>query len=111
MDRSVEKENGCSIFLFSSVWVVPLVALFRFWIRCAVLRLTYVAPRDALQLAHEPTMRDLSYGSMPWSTSMVWSAWVLGFFRHQWQIGSSARTWVRSSFHRLVLYIGLPLMI
>jgi hypothetical protein len=58
-------------------------ASFLFWIRCAVLRLTYVAPREALQLAHDPTIRVLSYGSMPVSISMVWSAWVLGFFRHQ----------------------------
>jgi hypothetical protein len=40
-------------------------ASFLFWIRCAVLRLTYVAPRLALQLAQDPTIRVLSYGSMP----------------------------------------------
>jgi hypothetical protein len=33
---------------------------FRFWIRVAVLRLMYVAPRLALQLAHDPTMLVLS---------------------------------------------------
>ena len=30
--------------------------LFRFWIRFAVFLLTYMAPRLALQLAHDPTM-------------------------------------------------------
>jgi hypothetical protein len=102
VDRSAEKENGVSVFLFSGVWVVLFVALLRFCIRAAVLRLTYVAPRLALQLAHEPTMLVLSYGSMPASTSMTWSAWLLGFFRHQWHTGSSCRTWARSCFHRLV---------
>jgi hypothetical protein len=60
VSRSVEKENGLSVFLFSDGLVVALVALLRFWIRAAVLRLTYVAPRLALQLAHDPTMLVLS---------------------------------------------------
>jgi hypothetical protein len=60
VDCLSEKENGVSVFLFLGVWVVPLVALLRFCIRAAVLRLTYVAPRLALQLAHEPTMLVLS---------------------------------------------------
>jgi hypothetical protein len=83
----------------------------RFCIRVAVFLLTYSAPRLALQLAQAPTMADLSYGSDPASNSMQWSACVLGFFLHQWQMGSSCRTWARSSFHRLVLYIGLPLIV
>jgi hypothetical protein len=102
VDRSAEKENGVSVFLFLGVWVVPFVALLRFCIRAAVLRLTYVAPRLALQLAHDPTMLVLSYGSMPASTSMTWSACVEGFRLHQWHTGSSWMTWARSSFHRLV---------
>jgi hypothetical protein len=85
-------------------------ASFLFWIRCAVLRLTKMAPRLALQLAQDPTMPDRSYGSPPAANSMTWSACVLGFFRHQWQVGSSAGLGPCSSFHRLVLYIGLPLM-
>jgi hypothetical protein len=40
VSRSVEKENGVSVFPFSDFLVVPLVALLRFWIRAAVLRLT-----------------------------------------------------------------------
>jgi hypothetical protein len=40
-------------------------ASFLFWIRCAVLRLTKMAPRLALQLAQDPTIPDLSYGSPP----------------------------------------------
>jgi hypothetical protein len=60
VDRLSKKEIGCSDFLFSDGLIVPLVALLRFWIRAAVLRLTYVAPRLALQLAHDPTMLVLS---------------------------------------------------
>jgi len=37
-------------------------ALLRCCIRRAVLVLTKIAPRLALQLAHEPTIPDLSYG-------------------------------------------------
>jgi hypothetical protein len=71
VDSLSKKEIGCSDFLFSDGLVVPFVALLRFWIRAAVLRLTYVAPRLALQLAHDPTMLVLSYGSMPASISMT----------------------------------------
>jgi len=100
VSRSVEKENGCSVFLFSDcleVWV-----WLRCWIRVAVLRLTYIAPRLALQLAHDPTMLVLSYGSMPASSSVTWSACVDGARLHQWQTGSSWMTWDRSCFHCLV---------
>ena len=76
--------------------------LLRFCIRCAVFLFTYSAPRLALQLAHEPTMLVLSYGSMPWSISIAWSACVDGARLHQWQTGSSWMTWARNSFHRLV---------
>ena len=55
-----EKEKSVDVCFFSGVCVVPFVAWFRFCIRWAVLRLTYVAPRDALQLAHDPTMLVLS---------------------------------------------------
>ena len=76
------------------------------WLRCgirfAVFLLTYMAPRLALQLAQDPTMLVLSYGSTPWSNSTAWSAWQLGARLHQWQTGSSWMTWARSSFHRLV---------
>jgi hypothetical protein len=54
----VEKENGCSVFLFSKCLVV--VVWLRCWIRFAVFLLTKIAPRLALQLAHEPTIPDLS---------------------------------------------------
>jgi hypothetical protein len=40
VDRLSEKEIGCSDFLFSDGLVVALVALLRFCIRAAVLRLT-----------------------------------------------------------------------
>jgi hypothetical protein len=40
VDRLSEKEIGCSDFLFSDVLVVALVALLRFCMRWAVLRLT-----------------------------------------------------------------------
>jgi hypothetical protein len=53
-----EKENGCSVFLFSECLVV--VVWLRCWIRFAVFLLTKIAPRLALQLAHEPTIPDLS---------------------------------------------------
>jgi hypothetical protein len=102
VDCLSKKEIGCSDFLFSDGLVVALVALLRFCIRAAVLRLTYVAPRLALQLAHDPTMLVLSYGSMPASTSMTWSACVEGFRLHQWHTGSSWMTWARSCFHCLV---------
>jgi hypothetical protein len=71
VDRSAEKENGVSVFLFSGVWVVSFVALLRSCIRRAVLVLTKIAPRLALQLAHDPTIPDLSYGSPPAANSMT----------------------------------------
>jgi hypothetical protein len=69
VDRFAEKENGVSVFLFSGVWVVPFVALLRSCIRRAVLVLTKIAPRLALQLAQDPTIPDLSYGSPPAANS------------------------------------------
>jgi hypothetical protein len=56
VDGLSKKETGCSVFFFWGGLVVGLVALLRFCIRAAVLRLTYMAPRLALQLAHDPTM-------------------------------------------------------
>ena len=106
---SVEKENGCSVFFFSDGLLV--IVRLRCWIRFAVFLLTYIAPRRALQLAHDPTMFARSYGSPPWSSSVTWSAWLLGCRLHQWHTGSSWMTWARSSFHRLVVYIGLPLIV
>jgi len=86
----VEKETGCSVFFFSDGLVV--VVRLRVWIRVAVFLLTYMAPRLALQLAHDPTMLSRSYGSPPWSSSVMWSAWQLGARLHQWQTGSSWMT-------------------
>jgi hypothetical protein len=100
VDSLSEKEKGVSVLLFwggLGVWV-----WLRCWIRVAVFLLTYMAPRLALQLAHDPTMLVLSYGSTPWSSSTAWSACVDGARLHQWQTGSSWMTWARSSFHRLV---------
>jgi hypothetical protein len=74
VDRSAEKENGVSVFLFSGVWVVAFVAfvaLLRSCIRRAVLVLTKIAPRLALQLAQDPTIPDLSYGSPPAANSIT----------------------------------------
>jgi len=100
VSRFVEKEIWFSEFLFSECFVVDV--WLRCWIRVAVLRLTYMAPRLALQLAHDPTMLVLSYGSMPASNSVTWSAWQLGCRLHQWHTGSSWMTWARSCFHCLV---------
>jgi hypothetical protein len=100
VSRSVEKEIWFSEFLFSECFVVEV--WLRCWIRVAVFLLTYMAPRLALQLAHDPTMFARSYGSPPWSNSVTWSAWQLGARLHQWHTGSSCMTWARSSFHRLV---------
>ena len=109
VSRSVEKEKGVSVLLF---WDGLLVIVWlRCWIRVAVFLLTYWAPRRALQLAHDPTIPDRSYGSPPASNSVTWSACVLGARLHQWQTGSSWMTWARSSFHLLVVYMGLPLML
>jgi hypothetical protein len=71
VSRSVEKENGVSVFPFSDFLVVGLVALLRSCIRRAVLVLTKIAPRLALQLAQDPTIPDLSYGSPPAANSMT----------------------------------------
>ena len=105
----VKKETDCSVFFFSDGLLV--IVRLRCWIRFAVFLLTYMAPRRALQLAHDPTMFARSYGSPPWSSSVTWSAWLLGCRLHQWHTGSSWMTWARSSFHRLVVYIGLPLIV
>jgi hypothetical protein len=69
VDRLSEKEIGCSVFLFSDGLIVALVALLRSCIRRAVLVLTKIAPRLALQLAQDPTIPDLSYGSPPAANS------------------------------------------
>ena len=66
-----EKERWVVSFSLLECLVVPLVALLRCCIRRAVLVLTKIAPRLALQLAHEPTIPDLSYGSPPAANSMT----------------------------------------
>ena len=58
VSRSVEKENGVSVFLFSEC--LGFIVWLRCWIRVAVFLLTKIAPRLALQLAHDPTIPDRS---------------------------------------------------